>query len=309
MRKVKWYVVLALILVPLVAAASPLDTVKKALGYLQSVQEENGSWARAKQEFPGEVEPASWAVKVLSMNGAAPEQVAKGIDFILKDQKADGGWNNNSAHTGFAILALRQAGKGQDAVAKAIAYLRSIQDHEGGFKRIGKEGAPLTIYTAVVLCALKEAGVQRADGTVRQALDWLMGCQNPDGGYGMPKGTPSLAVSTAWTVRALLAYGVAPTSPFVQDAVEWLLKVQKPSGGFSVVPPAPEDPEVTAYVIMALSGLKDKKPQVDKGAEYLAKVQQADGAYISNTPMQFNKVAKKNTQSTAFVAWALSELK
>lgn len=309
MRKVKWYAVLALILVPLMAAASPSDTVDKALGYIQSVQEENGSWARARQEFPGEVEPASWAVKVLSMNKAAPEKAAKGIDFILRDQKADGGWNSNSAHTAFAILALRQAGKGQDAVARAITYLRSIQDDEGGFKRIGKEGPPLTIYTAVVLCALKEAGVSRNDALVRQALDWLMGCQNPDGGYGMPKGTPSLAVSTAWTVRALLAYGVAPTSPFVQDGVDWLLKVQKPSGGFSVVPPAPEDPEVTAYAIMALGGLKDKKAQVEKGAEYLAKVQQPDGAFISNTPMQFNKVAKKNTQSTAFVAWALSELK
>jgi hypothetical protein len=88
-----------------------------------------------------------------------------------------------------------------------------------------------------------------------------------------------------------------------------LLKTQKPSGGFSFVPPAPEDPEATAYAIMALSGLPDKKDAVQKALDYLAKVQQADGAYVSSAPVQFNKTPKKNTQTTAFVAWALSEAK
>ena len=59
----------------------------------------------------------------------------------------------------------------------------------------GKKVAPLTIYTAIVLAALKEAGIPRNDPMVRMAIDWLMGCQNADGGYAMPKGTPSLAFS------------------------------------------------------------------------------------------------------------------
>jgi prenyltransferase beta subunit len=243
------------------------------------------------------------------MNGIASDKVEKGVAFLLKDQKPDGSWNNNTAYAAFAILGLKQAGKGDEAIKKAVEYLREVQDNDGGFKRIGKEGAPLTIYTAVVLCALKEAGYKRDDPMVRMAIDWLMGCQNADGGYGMPKGTPSLAPSTAWTIKALLDYGIAPSTPFISDAVEWLLKTQKPTGGFSAVPPAPEDPEITAYAIMALSRLKDKTDTINKAAEYLAKVQQPDGAYISATPMQFNKVPKKNTQSTCFVGWALSELK
>ncbi len=310
MRKQLLFVVLfGLLLIPLLAFSAPDETLKKATQYILSVQEENGAWSRAKGEFPPETEPTSWAVKVLAMTNAAPGAAEKGIAFMLKDQKPDGGWNNNTAHTAFAVIALKQAGKGEEAIKRAIEYLRSVQDEEGGFRRIGKEGQPLTVYTAVVLCAAKDAGLAKNDPLVRKAMDWLMGCQNADGGYGMPKAGPSMALGTAWTVRALRAYGVAPTSTFVSDAVEWLLKVQKPTGGFSMVPPAPEDPEITAYVIMGLNGLQERKEVLMKGADYLGKAQQADGAFISAAPIQFNKVAKKNTQSTAFVAWALAEMK
>jgi prenyltransferase beta subunit len=308
MKKLTFFALLAIVVIPLIVLAAPQDTLRKAIVYIATMQEENGAWSRLKGEFPPEAEPTAWAVKILAMNGMAPEKVDRGVAFLLKDQKPDGSWNNNTANVAFAILALKQANTGEDTIKKGVQYLRDVQDTEGGFKRLGKEGAPLTIYTAVVLVSLKEAGIPRNDPMVRMAIDWLMGCQNADGGYGMPKGTPSMALSTAWTVRALIAYNVAPSTPFVEDAVDWLLKTQKPTGGFSVVPPAPEDPEATAYAVIALSKLPDKKAAVDKAVDYLGKAQQPDGAFISSSPMQFNKVAKKNTQTTCFVAWALSEV-
>ena len=75
------------------------------------------------------------------------------------------------------------------------------------------------------------------------------------------------------------------------------------------MPPAPEDPEVTAYAIMALTKVPGQKEAVAKAADYLSKAQLPDGAYVSDTPQQFDKKAKKNTQTTSFVAWALSEAK
>ncbi|MCX8110643.1 MAG: hypothetical protein N3D15_05295 [Syntrophorhabdaceae bacterium] len=297
------------VLFPLIVFSQSQDVTKKAIEHIVSVQQENGAWSRLSGEFPPEAEPTSWAVKVLKMKKLYDDKADKGIDFILKDQKPDGSWNNNTAHTAFAIIALKQAGKGDEAIKKGIEYLRGVQDEAGGFKRIGKEGAPLTIYTAVVINAFIDAGFKRNDPAVRMALDWLMGCQNPDGGYGMPKGSPSLAISTAWTVRALAMAGISPNTPFVGDAVEWLMKAQRESGGFAMMTEkAPEDPEVTAYAIMALSKLKDKKEVIDKATGYLAKVQHDDGSFTSNTPIQFNKVAKKNTQTTLFVAWALAEI-
>jgi len=310
MKKNALFLLFIFVLFPLIAFSQSQDVKTKAIGHIISVQSENGAWSRLKGEFPPEAEPTSWAVKVLKMNNVHNDMAEKGVDFILKDQRPDGSWNNNTAHTAFAIIALKEAGRGEEAIKKGIQYLRSVQDEAGGFRRIGKEGVPLTVFTAVVLTAFKEAGYDRKDPAVRQALDWLMGCQNPDGGYGLPKGAPSLAFSTAWAVRALLYHGVAPSTPFVQDAVEWLIKAQRPSGGFAMVQKnAPEDPEVTAYVIMALTRLKEKKDIIDKAAGYLLGVQHPDGSFTSNTPMQFNKVPKKNTQTTLFVAWALSEAK
>ncbi|MGD9579278.1 MAG: prenyltransferase/squalene oxidase repeat-containing protein [Syntrophorhabdus sp.] len=307
MKKSALIAFLAIVAVPLIALAAPQDTLRKAIVHIATMQDENGAWSRLKNEFPSEAEPTSWAVKVLAMNGMAPEKVDRGVAFLLKDQRPDGSWSNNTAATAFTIMVLKQTNKDDEAVKKAIQYLRDIQDNVGGFKRLGKEGAPLTIYTAVVLVALHEAGVPRNDPMVRMAIDWLMGCQNADGGYPMPKGTPSLSFSTGWTVRALLAYGVAPTTPFIKDAVEYLLTTQKPSGGFAPTPAAPEDPEVTSNVIVGLSKFEDKKPAVVRAVDYLGKAQQPDGAFISSFPIQFNKVARKNTQTTCWVAWAISE--
>jgi prenyltransferase beta subunit len=307
MKKLALITLLAIVAIPLIGLAAPQDTLRKAIVHIATMQDENGAWSRLRGEFPSEAEPTAWAIKVLAMNGMAPEKVDKGIAFLLKDQRPDGSWSNNTAATAFTIMVLKQSNKGEEAIKKAIQYLRDVQDVDGGFKRLGKEGAPLTIYTAVVLVALKEGGLPRNDPMVRMAIDWLMGCQNADGGYPMPKGTPSLSFSTGWTVRALLAYGVSPTTPFVKDAVDFILTTQKPSGGFAPVPPAPEDPEVTAYVIIGLSKFADKKNVVTKAVDYLNKIQQPDGAFISNFPVQFNKIAKKNTQTTCWVAWAISE--
>ena len=309
MKKLTLFAILAIVVIPLVVIAAPQDTLRKAIVHIATMQDENGGWSRMKGEFPSEAEPTAWAIKALTMNGIAPEKVDKGVAFLLKDQKPDGSWNNNTADVGFArSLPSNRLIRATKPLRKAIQYLRDVQDVDGGFKRLGKEGAPLTIYTAVVLVALKEAGIPRNDPMVRMAIDWLMGCQNADGGYGMPKGTPSMALSTRWTVRALTAYNVAPSTPFVQDAVEWLLKTQKPTGGFSVVPPAPEDPEATAYVIIGSEQVcRTRKMIIDKAVDYLGKAQQPDGAFISASPVHFNKVAKKNTQTTCFVAWALSE--
>jgi len=306
-RKIFYGLVLSLLLIPSIVLGA--DTLPKALGYIVSMQEPDGGWSRVKGEFPPETEVTSWAVKVLVMNNMEKERVDKGVAFILKDQKPGGDWNNNTGHTAFALMAMSQVKKGQVNCMNGVEYLRKVQDPAGGFKRIGTEGAPLTIYTSVVLCALADLGYPKEDATVKKALEWLVSCQNPDGGFGMPKGSPSVAAATGWAIRALIAYETDPGSPSVKNAVEWLLKLQKSSGGFSMVPPAPEDPEVTAYAIMGLIKVPGQKDAIAKAAEYLAKAQLPDGAYISDFPQQFDKKAKKNTQTTCFVAWALSEAK
>lgn len=285
------------------------SVLNKAITRILADQDLSGGWSRVKDEFPVESEPTSWAVKVLALNNVKTEQLKKGVQFILNDQKLDGSWNNNTAHTAFAVLALREVGYVGDAISKALQYFKKVQLENGGFSRIGTEGNPLSIYTAVVLCALKEASVDENTPMVKKAIEWLLSCQNQDGGFGMTIGTPSLAICTAWAIKSLMSYGYKPGVDPINKAIRWLLTTQKESGGFSMTSQTHEDPEVTAYVILALSPVTELKGRLLLAVDYLSKVQTEDGAFVSDTPIQFKKVPKKNTQTTCFVAWALSELR
>jgi prenyltransferase beta subunit len=291
---------------PVAAAAS--GTMAKAIAHVLAMQDENGAWSRLRGEFPAESEPTSWAVKVLSTLGREKKVVERGLSFILKDQRQDGSWNGNSAHTAFVVLALAEARKGAEAIDRAVEYLRKVQDEEGGFRRIGKEGQPLTVYTANVLFACKAAGLGEGDPMVDKALSWLRSCRGRDGGFPMTKGGDSIALATTWTIRALRALGAPPSAAGVRSTSKWLLAAQHASGGFSMTVSAPEDPEVTSLAICALRGLPHMEKTLERAVTYLCGAQEADGSFTSSMPMQFNNVAKKNTQTTLFVIWALSEV-
>jgi len=291
---------------PVAAAAS--DTMARAIAHVLAVQEENGAWSRLKGEFPAEVEPTSWAVKVFSSLHQEEKAVQRGLSFIVRDQRVDGSWNGNSAHTAFAICALVEADKGADATHKAVEYLRMVQGGEGGFTRIGREGQTLTVYTANVLFALAAAGLAKGDPMVDKALTWLRSRQGKDGGFAMTGEGDSIALATTWTMRALRALGAFPSDSVVRTAREWLLGAQKPSGGFSMTPQVCEDPEVTSLSICALLGLPHAEKALRRAVTYLCGAQEEDGSFTSSMPMQFNNVAKKNTQTTLFVIWALSEI-
>jgi squalene cyclase len=293
------------LLLPPAIASLAADIRSKALRYVTAMQEENGGWSRLTGEFPAESEPTSWVVRVFSTAGVESQRIAQGIDFILRDQKPDGSWSGNSAHTAFVILALVAAGKGDGAIGKGIEYLRGVQDKEGGFRRLGTEGVPLAAFTANVLNGLAAAGCAEDDPMVVKALSWLASCQNNDGGYGMSKGSDSVALSTAWTIKALRGFGAEPTNPAVRNGRTWLLGTQKASGGFSNTRAAPEDPEITSLAIIALKTLTDEQQAIEKAVAYLAAAQHPDGSFTGNTPMQFKGESKKNTQTTVFVAWAL----
>lgn len=285
------------------------NILKRAIHHIISVQDQNGAWSRLKGEFPPETEPTSWAVKVLSMGKAAPDRIKKGVEFILRDQQSDGSWNNNAAHTGFAIIALQETGKGIEAVKNAISYLKKVQCQEGGFQRTVEVGEPSTLHTAIVLFAMKEARFSAEDPMVRDALMWLARCQNADGGYGVSSGAPSVAFGTARAVKALRIYETLLTERSIKEGVSWLLRMQKESGGFAMAADLAEDPEITAYAITALNGIDVYKEHMKKAIEYLEQVQESDGTFVSYAPIQFNGVAKKNTQTTCFVAWALLEIR
>ena len=287
-------------------AGDEQKALESAVGYLLKNQAESGGWPRVVGEGQPEAEPTAWAVRCLVLTGGKKEAITNGIRFLLKAQKESGSVDDNSARAAFLIMALDAAGTEKKRQAKAAQWLIANQNPDGGWGRSPKTPS-LSIYTAVVLKALATAGSEKSDkASVSKALAYLESMQNPDGGWPMQKGGKSLALGTAWVLNAFADFNVTKGNPLVGRGLEFLMQCRKKhNGGFSIVPPAPEDPEVTAYVMLALVAQKANPDAVKQAAHYLTAVQLPDGAYISNTPMQFKKKRKENVQTTCFVIWAL----
>jgi squalene-hopene/tetraprenyl-beta-curcumene cyclase len=124
------------------------------------------------------------------------------------------------------------------AVARGVDYLRRTQLAEGSW--YGRWGMNYIYGTWSVLCALNAVGVDHGAPEMRKAVDWLVGIQNADGGWG-EDGTsykldyrgyeraPSTASQTAWALLGLMAAG-AIDHPAVAHGMKYLADTQGADG-------------------------------------------------------------------------------
>jgi squalene-hopene/tetraprenyl-beta-curcumene cyclase len=189
---------------------------------------------------------------------ADEEAIARGAEWVRGLQSRDGGWAafdaDNTFHylnnipfadhgalldpptddvTARCVSLLAQLGAGPDdpAVAEGLAYLRRTQLADGSW--FGRWGVNYIYGTWSALCALNAAGLEPEHPMVRRAADWLVGIQNPDGGWGEDcesyrldydghRPAPSCASQTAWALLGLMAAGRID-DPAVARGVDWLL--------------------------------------------------------------------------------------
>ncbi|WP_414581140.1 squalene--hopene cyclase [Scytonema sp. PCC 10023] len=124
---------------------------------------------------------------------------------------------------------------------RAISYLKAEQEIEGCW--FGRWGVNYIYGTSEVLCALSLIAPEKTRLSIEQGAAWLVGCQNPDGGWGetcRSYDDPSLkgqgvstASQTAWAILGLIAAGQA-TGNFAKVALEqgigYLLETQRSDG-------------------------------------------------------------------------------
>ena len=125
------------------------------------------------------------------------------------------------------------------AVMRAIAFLRRQQEPEGCW--YGRWGVNYIYGTWSVLAGLRAIGEPMEQSYVRRAIDWLVGRQNPDGGWGEschsyddPRTAgqgPSTASQTAWALLGLLHAGVVQHAA-VHQGIDYLLRSHSAAGGW-----------------------------------------------------------------------------
>jgi squalene-hopene/tetraprenyl-beta-curcumene cyclase len=194
--------------------------IARACRWLAGMQSGNGGWGAFDVDndaywlydipfcdFGAVIDPPSvdvtgHVVELLARERGYERAVARGVEYLLREQESDGSWwgrwgVNHVYGTAAALPALQAAGLPIDhpAIRKAVAWLRSHQGDDGGFGEDcrsydrGKEGerwrgrgTTTPSQTAWGLIALVAAGEARTE-TAARAVRWLCDNQRSDGDW------------------------------------------------------------------------------------------------------------------------------
>lgn len=190
--------------------------------------------------------------------------LSRGLEWLLGMQSKNGGWgafdrDNTKTFlreipfadfgelldppsvdvTAHVVECLGRLGyrRGFKPLDRALRYILREQEEDGSW--YGRWGVNHIYGTGAVLPALRAVEFPMDDPRVQRAVDWLLSCQNPDGGWGedvlsyhkkeLRGRGPSTASQTAWALLALIAAGKA-RSDAVQRGISYLVSTQTPDG-------------------------------------------------------------------------------
>ena len=137
-------------------------TIKGAKTYIVKHQNRDGGWPLV----PGgdsNVENTAFAIWALidAGWGTGSQVIRMGVAYLRNTQSDDGSWNNNTAHTTFALIALTTAETDPDARFKGLQWLKKVQNRSGGWGK--KERTPDNVlYTAAVLAGFRRLGFKQS---------------------------------------------------------------------------------------------------------------------------------------------------
>jgi squalene-hopene/tetraprenyl-beta-curcumene cyclase len=197
--------------------------VERACRWLAAMQSRNGGWGAFDKDndaywlydipffdFGAAIDPPSvdvtgHAVELLAKEDGYEGVTARGVTYLLDKQEADGSWwgrwgVNHLYGTGAALPALEAAGISHQhpAMRRAVAWLESVQNEDGGFGEDcrsydeGEKGAAwrghgesTASQTAWALLALVAAGEAQSESASRAAV-WLAATQRENGDWDEP---------------------------------------------------------------------------------------------------------------------------
>ncbi len=189
---------------------------RRAINWLLAMQSEDGGWAAfdvdnnwaVLNQVPfadhnAMLDPTcpditGRVVESLCRRGlAGHDSVRRGVEYLLDAQEKDGSWYgrwgvNYVYGTFLAMRGLAAAGlpRSHDAIARAAAWLRSVQNVDGGWgescasygrdRFVPAQSCPS--QTAWAVLGLLAAG-DRTSSAVRRGVEYLLDRQRPDGGW------------------------------------------------------------------------------------------------------------------------------
>jgi squalene-hopene/tetraprenyl-beta-curcumene cyclase len=183
------------------AAAAGQRVVDRALAYLLTQQQANGSFQKADREPPAVTALVLKGLVQSPAHGPQSPAAKKAVEYLASVQRDNGGIykdmlaNYNTAIAVSALAATRDPAH-TERIAKAVAYLKGAQwtdaiagpngekitpDHPqyGGWNYGGARGGTADVSnTAIVLEALKDSGLKPDDAAYQNAVKFINRLQN-----------------------------------------------------------------------------------------------------------------------------------
>ena len=280
-------------------------TIDKAKTYIVRNQNNDGGWPLVPGE-DSDVEATALAIWALTEAGwgTGSRVIRSGVRYLRERQWEDGSWNNNTAHTAFALVALRNAKTDEEARFNGLQWLMRAQNRSGSWGR-KNQGPGHVLYTSATLVGFKELGfTKRVFKPIRTGMAWLEKQNNFDNIWNLPGGTQSDIYVTSWVLLGLSPDDDLDEKIALDKKIALLKQFRNRDGGFGRFKGKPSDPEVTATAIMAFAANNDPLNTRRIAISYLTKVQKPDGSYKSATPIEL-QTPKSNLQTTCFVLIAI----
>lgn len=274
-------------------------TIDRAKTYIVNSQNSDGGWPLVPGD-ESDVEVTALAIWALTEAGwgTGSRVIRGGVRYLRDRQREDGSWNDNTAHTAFALIALRNAKTDEEARFNGLQWLMKAQNRIGSWGR-KNQGRGHILYTSATLVGFKELGfTQRDFKPIPTGMVWLAGQNNFDNIWNLPGGTQSDIYVTSWVLL-----GLSPDYD-LDEQVALVKQFRNKDGGFGRFKGKPSDPEVTAIAIMAFAAYNDPLNTRRIAISYLTKAQEPDGSYKSAMPIEL-QTPKSNLQTTSFVLIAI----
>ncbi len=177
---------------------------------------------------------ADYLAKKIETLAVSGQDVLALVQQLLAIQNSDGGWGkgkdywSNPADTALALKALSYGGySDQQIISKAIGYLKSQQNPDGGWGSEDKGG--MVQETSNVLSAFNAYRTSyQLEDAISLGTSWLIAKQNPDGGFG---NSPSTVYDTANALLTLQELNASADVTY--NALSYLFSQQSENGSWN----------------------------------------------------------------------------
>lgn len=209
-----------------------IPNIKKALSFLLAHQHDEGYWEATSSFSWNKVEATTTALYGLISTGYEGKSVEKGMDWLIKNQKANGSWNDDCWDTCWALYLLLCSGCqiSNPVIKSASLWLVNDQRDDGSWKTNLpnlKRFEPLWT-TPPVIFALAQTGQNQ--NTIIKGLKYLKNKQNKNGSFGRKDASKTGLALFAFSSLSKYPDLMEEYKPLAERAVQWFLSNQRRSG-------------------------------------------------------------------------------